>query len=204
MSKQPDHKTSFTVADLFSAIKGQNYENVEKILKSGISPNAVHNNVSAIEYAVLNNKTRATGKALDLLVEAGGNLNEIGLVAQFFIAVRQNNLDALKRLIERGVDVNSVDGWNDIALTECAYHGWNEMIDLLIQSGADVNKQGLYGETAIYRASMHGQTATVKLLLNAGANPNIRDSEGISPLGRAKQFHRTDTIAILEQARAVL
>lgn len=60
---------------------------------------------------------------------------------QLQLATRNGDLDAVKRFINDGADVNPMDGEPPLCLA--ARHGWFEIVRLLVRAGANVNPRKL-------------------------------------------------------------
>lgn len=81
-------------------------------------------------------------------------------------AARNNNVESVKQLIERGVDVNGVvDGeqWPHTALYFAANKGFVECAKVLLDANADVDKAGRSGWTPLHIASFWGHVECVKV-----------------------------------------
>jgi len=90
-------------------------------------------------------------------------------------------LEAVKFLLERGVDAEGATTNGENALFGAAYRGWNTLLALLIERGADVNAVSKAGVTPWLAASGYGDrlggvlynTAGADLLLKHGADPKL-------------------------------
>ena len=90
-------------------------------------------------------------------------------------------LEAVKFLLEIGVDPKAVTTYNENALFGPGYRGWNRMLELLIEKGADVNIINKAGVTPYLAASGFGDRlggvlynkAGADILLNHGADPKL-------------------------------
>ena len=80
------------------------------------------------------------------------------------------DVNAVKKLLNEGADVNvqGFNGWT--ALSEAAYGGHTKIVKLLIEKGADVNAKANNGVTALMWAAWNGHTEIVKLLIDKGAD----------------------------------
>ena len=60
-------------------------------------------------------------------------------------AIREGDIEAVKRHLAAGMDVNAKDdnGWNPLHLA--AENGHKEIAELLIAKGGNVNAKGIYG-----------------------------------------------------------
>ncbi|MRR18268.1 MAG: hypothetical protein EG826_17645, partial [Deltaproteobacteria bacterium] len=71
--------------------------------------------------------------------EAGFAARESALFRPLAAAASRGDLDAVKRLIEQGADVNEASQYNESAITNAAKSGHSVVVKLLIQHGADVD-----------------------------------------------------------------
>lgn len=116
-------------------------------------------------------------------------------------AVYYCKVDAMRKLIELGANVNHADKWNFTPLlyTATTLRGRflrgtqdqrNEIARMLIQHGADVNHRSGNargnGQTTLHFAVKDRNAALVRMLLAAGANRNAKDASGWTPLDMAK------------------
>jgi ankyrin repeat protein len=90
-------------------------------------------------------------------------------------AALKNNLVAVRKLLDDGVDVNwkDEDGWTALMW---AGGGWGhiEVVKLLLDNGAQVNIQDNNGWTALMVASFNGNSECARLLLEKGADMSIK------------------------------
>ena len=90
-------------------------------------------------------------------------------------------LEAVKFLLDVGVDHKAVTTYNENALFGPAYRGWNRMLELLIEKGAVVNTVNKAGVTPWLAASGFGDRlggvlfnkAGADILLKHGADPKL-------------------------------
>ena len=138
-----------------------------------------------------------------------------------FWAAKQDNVPAVKALLESGEDVNR---WIRLeqgvramgvsfatALHIAAEHGHVAATKVLIEAGADVNALRAEGNTPLYDAVYFGEnifrprktTATVALLINAGADVNLMSNhEYQTPLSFAVEKGNVTMVTLLIQAGA--
>ena len=79
-------------------------------------------------------------------------------------AVRENELDQVKRLIELGVDVNTPDASGHTALHYAAIEGRLPMVKLLVEKEATADSRTRQGYTPLMLAAKHRQTNVVDFL----------------------------------------
>lgn len=87
-------------------------------------------------------------------------------------AVKQQDLAAVRRLLERRVDVNAAQGDGATALHWAAHRDDLAIADLLIRSGARANAANALGATALHLACTNRSAPMVERLLAAGGNAN--------------------------------
>ena len=98
-------------------------------------------------------------------------------------AARTGNLQAIKRHIEEGGDINALDsGFRLSAIAWGALHGQTEIVQLLIKNGADVNLKNGDGATPLHSAAFLGRVDVAKLLLENGADVKARNNDGATPM----------------------
>ena len=97
-------------------------------------------------------------------------------------AAADQDRQAVRALIAKGVDVNAARADGATALLWAAH--WNdlEMVNLLLQARVNVNAADDHGVTALARACENASPALVSRLLEAGANPNLAQESGLTPL----------------------
>ncbi len=97
-------------------------------------------------------------------------------------AVRAQDVEATRALIDGGADVDAVQPDGATALHWAAYHDAVELVELLIGAGAGVDAANDYGVTPLGLACENGAAATVTRLLAAGADPNLVRGTGETPV----------------------
>ncbi len=98
-------------------------------------------------------------------------------------AARAGNLQAIKRYIEEGKDINALDnGFRLSAMSWGTLHGQTEVVQLLIENGVDVNIKSGDGATSLHSAAFLGRVDVAKLLLENGADVKARNNDGATPV----------------------
>jgi ankyrin repeat protein len=94
---------------------------------------------------------------------------------------------AARALLDRGADVNAVEGPSDMSALWWAARGDHRpLVELLLGAGADPDAATAAGRTALHEASATGSDAIVAMLLAAGADPSRRDRDGETALDAAR------------------
>ena len=107
-------------------------------------------------------------------------------------AVKQNDVAAVRTLLQKRVDVNAPEGDGATALHWAVYKGDRALVDLLLAAGARVNVTNDLAITPLHLASANDNPAIVTSLLDKGADPDARSEPGVTPLMEAA---RTGNVA---------
>jgi ankyrin repeat protein len=89
-------------------------------------------------------------------------------------AVTRGDLDAVRRLIRSGANINARNRHGQTALMVAAHRGDRAMVEELVVSGADLDVTAKYKLSALMLAVVAGHTAVACVLARAGANLGIR------------------------------
>jgi ankyrin repeat protein len=112
-------------------------------------------------------------------------------------AVKEERLDIVTNLLERGVDADTRDGKGRTSLFYAAELGHVEIVSRLIQKGASPNTQDDEGQTVLFRSSVDGHVEVMSLLLGNGAEVDVADEEGWTPLMVASEQGHDEAVALL-------
>ena len=88
-------------------------------------------------------------------------------------AVIRCDPSAVIDLLERGMDINTVDQAGDTLLLQAVRLDMSELIDYLIQRRVRLNRPNRHGETALSIAAFAGKMLYVQKLVEAGAELNF-------------------------------
>ncbi len=153
-----------------------------------------------------------------------------GLDSDLLKAVKENNIDTVRSLLDKGVDVNAKDKGGRTALMLASRQS---VVRALLAAGADVNERDNSGVTALMLMAASGKTAmiqsllseivdakgqnswtaliwaaaagktdSVKALLAADANAEAKADNGVTALMAAATHGHTDTVVALIAAEA--
>jgi ankyrin repeat protein len=152
---------------LIEAIKSRDLDNVNKLLNSGISPNA-------------------TGYFFH-------TTDSIPL----YVASSVGDLDIIRSLIEHGADVNKLSTTNFTALYAAAENNNYQALELLLTSGATketINACGYFDSQAnpLSQAVLNENISMVKLLGMYGGELNLSDSHLLKLCANHKDTHMAE------------
>ena len=105
-----------------------------------------------------------------------------------FLAQFDNDLTALRKLLDAGEDVDARDRDGNTVLIYAAGFAQTAFVRELIARGADVNAQDKEGHTALHAAAGTHSLEIVELLLRHGANVDACDRHWNTPLSKAVYF----------------
>src|SRR5262245_39373929 len=132
---------------LFAAIQRGAVADVERLLKSGASVNAVNaEGTPALMAAALFGDARMVG----LLLEHGADPNRAGTAGTTALMWAVPDLAKVRLLLARGANVNARSETERTALLVAAsYPGTVNLLQLLLESGGDLRAQDRAGTTAL-------------------------------------------------------
>ena len=159
--------------DIFQAITEGNEQAVIEYLDSGHDKDVVNDDgFSAIYWAAIMNKRNI----YDLLIKAG-------VVSDIYIESSMGNLESVKNLLKKEIDVNKPNKHGHFSLMLAAHQDHKDIVIELINNGANVDEQHIIsGNTALMGAVHMGIEQMVDLLIEYGADVNQVNKNGESVL----------------------
>ena len=89
-------------------------------------------------------------------------------------AIRRGDVDIVRKLLDRGQDINAFDRHGQTAIMLSAHAGHREVVELLIDYRANLNVTAKFGLSALMLAVIAGHTEIARLLARAGADLSLR------------------------------
>jgi len=118
---------------------------------------------TALTLACIYGRERLALLLIDQLRVEIGSRNIFGSTP-LHAAAENGMLKTVKKLLEKGAEVNAVDLRGSTPLHFAAENGHSEIVSLLVQRGANINAMDSKGDTALVRALNNSQTAVVAIL----------------------------------------
>lgn len=112
------------------------------------------------------------------------------------------NIERVKYLVERGVDINEKDNEGSTPLILAAILGNAEVVGLLINKGADIEAKNAHGQTALSAAAgiRRNNIDILRLLVDKGALlDEEKDLMGWTILKRAEAFNTRQAFQFLTE-----
>ena len=116
---------------------------------------------------------------------------------ELHVAVKQGNVEKIKRLLAQGMDVNSLSSSGYTPLHISAGLDKRRVTKLLVINGAKINARDSSGQTSLHLSARRGHLRMIKFLLSQGANPSIRDRSDQTPADIARKHGFNDEVVNL-------
>ena len=124
-------------------------------------------------------------------------------VTDLLRAIDQNKEEEVERALNAGVDPNTMDGIERIALPIAVDGNNPNIVKLLLKAKANPNVRGKDGESALYKAVYWENETIVEMLLSAGANPHWENSTAVTPMDLAKDKNYTNLVDLMEKSNYI-
>jgi uncharacterized protein len=131
---------------------------------------------------------------LDLKAETPNGMTAL------MLAVWHQRPPLVRKLLQRGADVNHQDKDGDASVHGAAWFGNATVLDMLLAAGANPNIKNKLGGTALMWAASYGRDEAVQILLRKGADPRIKDADGVTAAGWAAKNGRSNLVILLKEA----
>lgn len=168
---------------IFNAIQSD-IENVRALIECGIKLNVFDREANSPLVEALLRKEYDIAK---LLLKSGVNIDvciddpskkDSYCLYTATTCARNNDIEALKFLIENGGNLSILDDDNDVTVLHVAAENNNvEMCNFLLENKVDINITNSKGETALHNAASKGKLDIVKLLILRSADVNAFTKE---------------------------
>jgi ankyrin repeat protein len=155
-------------------------------------------------YALLQLLTDEETQAVELKtwVDGGKDPGSPVIDRLWTMALAANDASSIKKVVDAGVNVNTMFGDGSTVLMGAAQAGQIDIVRALLSAGASVNAQTRDGTSALLVAAQAGRADVARALLAAGADVNIRTKNGVTPLVDAAFGGHIDMLRVLLEAKA--
>jgi ankyrin repeat protein len=109
-------------------------------------------------------------------------------------ACLDEDLVAVKRLLESGANIEAVDQEGRTPLALACFCNNIEIAEMLLRAGADVNTVDSSGMTPLAAACEDGNVDMIEILLKAGADIELADDDGKTPFAIACCRGKTEAV----------
>ena len=103
-----------------------------------------------------------------------------------FAAASSGNLNAIKQLIDEGVNINSANNERETALHMAAAHAHYSTVIYLINHGANLHSRTIKNWLPLHHAARFRHANIANYLKNLGSSPYARTSDGLNALDMAE------------------
>ncbi|XP_071111393.1 uncharacterized protein [Haliotis cracherodii] len=115
-----------------------------------------------------------------------------------YVASGDGNLEEVKRILSRGVDVNCRWRGSMTPVILAAYYGHRDVLELLVGEGADVSLVDEDGDNTLHWACRGGDMETVKFVLSLHVvDIDARDNDGLTAASWARLMRHTRVADLL-------
>ena len=180
--------------DFFGAVKQDDAQTVNALLRRGFDPNAPDPKGLSGLYLALRDQALNTAAVLIAWPKTNVEIRTPQDESPLMMVSLKGHLELARKLIERGADVNKT-GWTP--LHYAATNGHLAVIELLLEQHAYIDAESPNGSTPLMMAAHYGTPAAVKLLLEAGADPLIRNQLGLTAIDFANRGNRKDSAELI-------
>ncbi|KAG6355984.1 hypothetical protein INS49_015369 [Diaporthe citri] len=193
---------------LFFALANRRIAATKELLEHDTSPILDMEDEHAgfpLEVALADEDTRDDGELVEMLLEAGANLEfeNKNKVTVFTIAVYRGQKEVVKLLLKRGVDINHRDVWDYTPLLvsiQSKAPASTEVMRLLVDSGANLNDRLPGDSTVLHVAMWEADLDKVRILLEFHTSIDVhsQDSDGDTPLLVSTNWDRPQIVECLK------
>ena len=164
----------------YAGARNDFHSTVEFLLNNGVQVNATDSSGCTALMIACSAGTDIDPRIIGSLIGAGANVNakdNNGCTVLMKAAACENNVDAVRVLIENGAEVNAKDNNGCTVLMKAAACENNvDAVRVLIENGAEVNAKDNNECTVLMKAVELQRVNAAKILMDAGAYVSERDN----------------------------
>ena len=190
-------------APLKEAISNRNIEVIELLIDNGADINIIYKGVPLLIYFIKNRKFNATEKIsiITKLLDKGIDVNftDRSGISALQIAIRDNNINIIKLLIDKSANINIED---NAPLKEAISSRNIKVIELLIENGSNIDIIYENEPLLIYFIKNrffndNDKISIITKLLDKGIDINFTDKNGDSALHIAVKYTNIPIVKLL-------
>jgi ankyrin repeat protein len=159
--------------------------------------------------AIFDAMLRANLPMVEFLIQNGEDpkIKDSNGMDLLMVASNTANIDGVKYLIEKGVNLHNRTRFGTTAMHLAAGHdsaAGLSVLSYLIGMGGDISARDERGETPLMVAANHGAVGAARILLEKGASVNEKNEEGLAPMhfaARGVRLEKKNEIVSLLLAR---
>ncbi len=191
-------------AELVTAAKLGDLNKITQLIKLGADPDAADSaGLTALTYAVMTK----SWKVVEFLIKSGANIQMLSPNHPILIlAAAKGMLEAVRKLVELGAEVNATDHGSYTALMLTATTGDQDAVRLLIELGADIEAKTTIGQNrglnSLMMAAVHGHLNVAKVLVDSGADMDAENQEGYTAVILAATKKKWEVVEFLIKSGA--
>jgi hypothetical protein len=114
-------------------------------------------------------------------------------------AAENGDLATVTKLLDKGIDINTKDGWSGTPMMYAAANGHTDIVALLLTRGVGINSISRLDRTPLMCAANGGHNETVKYLIEHGADLSMKDREEKTALMLAIERGHASTATIIRE-----
>ncbi len=187
----------FTDIAFFDSVKSGNMEVVRLFVDAGMPVDIVNKYDETALMIAVNQQNETMVDALLLRGASVFKVDENGR-SPFVLAARSGSVSIMKKLLDKGSDVNERDRKLGFSALNYAVQAQKKDAALwLIQQKADVNLQSKDGGHSLLGAAYNGDLVLLEALLTAGAQVNLKTQFGQHALHYAAMNGKLEAVQLL-------
>ncbi|XP_074870014.1 inactive serine/threonine-protein kinase TEX14 [Carettochelys insculpta] len=127
-----------------------------------------------------------------------GTIKNDSLGAQLHEYVKQGNYGKVKKILKKGICVDTTNSLGQTALFTAALLGLGKLVHVLLDYGSDPNHRCYDGSTPVHAAAFSGNQWILSKLLDAGGDLRVHDKNGRNPQCWAMSAGKESSAQMLE------
>ena len=119
------------------------------------------------------------------------------LAFEMFDAAREGNIEAVEKILDQNVPIESRNRFGNTALIYAVRGGHMPLVKKLVALGANVNKPNLNGKTPLMEAAIKGNMELARYLIGLKADVNAKTMENFNALIFATYYKHSEMAHLL-------